>query len=80
MELGYGLGIGLQVRPKDYVELVKSREAAQTKAQVAKKAAADKALERTYERFTKEVGGATVLPVNQSMYDSSIDDFYRLFF
>ena len=41
MELGYGLGIGLQVRPKDYVELVKSRDAAQAKGQAAKKAAAD---------------------------------------
>jgi len=77
MELGYGLGIGLQVRPKDYVELVKSRDAAQAKGQAAKKAAADKALERTNERFSKEILGTKTLAIHQPLYDGIVNDYYK---
>lgn len=65
MGLGFGLGIGLQAKPKDYAELVKARESAKQKA-IATKAAkdADKA-QKLYEKFYFRNINNSYLPFQQ---------------
>jgi hypothetical protein len=67
MGLGFGLGIGLQAKPKDYAELVKARESAKQKA-IATKAAkdADKA-QKLYEKWYFRNINNSYLPFQQEM-------------
>lgn len=69
MAIGFGLGIGLQGTPKDYVDLVKSREAAKTKAAAAKQAKDQAAVQRLYEKFTYSNKDRSFLPIHQEPAD-----------
>lgn len=69
MAIGFGLGLGLQGTPKDYVDLVKSREAAKQKAAAAKGAKDQAALQRQYERWTYSNKDRLFLPIQQEPAD-----------
>lgn len=69
MALGFGLGLGLQGTPKDYVDLVKSREAAKAKAAAAKQAKDQAAVQRLYEKFTYSNKDRSFLPIHQEPAD-----------
>jgi hypothetical protein len=78
MALGFGLGIGLQGTPKDYVDLVKSREAAKQKAAAAKGAKEQAAAQRLYEKFTYDLGKVTVLPIHEAERDKIVNDTFTV--
>lgn len=78
MALGFGLGIGLQGTPKDYVDLVKSREAAKQKAAAAKGAKEQAAAQRLYEKFTYDLGKVTVLPIHEAERDKIVNDTFSV--
>ena len=78
MALGFGLGIGLQGTPKDYVDLVKSREAAKQKAAAAKQAKDQASAQRLYEKWTYDLGKATVLPIHEPDRDKIVNDTFSV--
>lgn len=78
MALGFGLGLGLQGTPKDYVDLVKSREAAKQKAALAKGAKEQAAAQRLYEKFTYDLGKVTVLPIHEAERDKIVNDTFAV--
>lgn len=78
MAIGFGLGIGLQGTPKDYVDLVKSREAAKAKAAAAKQAKDQAAAQRLYEKFTYDLGKVTVLPIHEAERDKVVNDTFAV--
>jgi hypothetical protein len=78
MAIGFGLGIGLQGTPKDYVDLVKSREAAKAKAAAAKGAKEQAAAQRLYEKWTYDLGKATVLPIHEPDRDKIVNDTFAV--
>lgn len=69
MAIGFGLGLGLQGTPKDYVDLVKSREAAKAKAAAAKQAKDQTAVQRLYEKWTYSNKDRSFLPIQQEPAD-----------
>lgn len=78
MALGFGLGLGLQGTPKDYVDLVKSREAAKQKAAAAKGAKEQAAAQRLYEKFTYDLGKVTVLPIHEAERDKIVNEAFSV--
>lgn len=78
MAIGYGLGIGLQAKPKDYVEIIKSREQAVAKARAAKAAKDEATLNRISEKFTYKMGEGKVLPWQQSEKDNLIIEWEKI--
>jgi hypothetical protein len=78
MAIGFGLGLGLQGTPKDYVDLVKSREAAKQKAAAAKGAKEQAAAQRLYEKFTYDLGKVTVLPIHEAERDKIVNEAFTL--
>jgi hypothetical protein len=78
MAIGFGLGIGLQGTPKDYVDLVKSREAAKQKAAATKGAKEQAAAQRLYEKFTYDLGKVTVLPIHEAERDKIVNEAFTL--
>lgn len=76
MAIGFGLGLGLQGTPKDYVDLVKSREAAKQKAAAAKLAKEQAASQRLYEKFTYDIGKVTVLPIHEAERDAIVNETF----
>jgi hypothetical protein len=78
MAIGFGLGIGLQGTPKDYVDLVKSREAAKAKAAAAKGAKEQAAAQRLYEKFTYDLGKVTVLPIHEAERDKIVNEAFSV--
>lgn len=78
MAIGYGLGIGLQAKPKDYVEILKAREAAAQKAKAAKAAKDEAAINRLNEKFTYKMGEGKVLPWQQGEKDKLIIEWEKI--
>ena len=78
MAIGFGLGLGLQGTPKDYVDLVKSREAAKQKAAAAKGVKEQAAAQRLYEKFTYDLGKVTVLPIHEAERDKIVNEAFSV--
>jgi hypothetical protein len=76
MAIGYGLGIGLQGTPKDYVDIIRSRDAAAAKNAAAKAAREAKNLERAQEAFTRKLATTKVLAIHQKTVDDLTAQFY----
>jgi hypothetical protein len=79
MAIGYGLGLAFQGTPKDYSELVRSREAAKQKAAAAKAAKEQTALDKLYERFTFSNKDRSYLPVHQDAASKTVNDVLDVF-
>jgi hypothetical protein len=75
MAIGYGLGIGLQGTPKDYVDIIRSRDAAAAKNAAAKAAREAKKLERVERDFIKKISTTKVLPIHQKIVDEKVAEF-----
>lgn len=75
MAIGYGLGLAFQGTPKDYVELVKSKQAAQQKAALNKATKDAARLQRTYDDFIRQVGTSSVLPINEKDVMNELNTF-----
>jgi hypothetical protein len=75
MAIGYGLGLAFQGTPKDYVELVKSKQAAQQKAALTKATKDAARLQRTYDNFMRQVGTSNVLPINERGVQDALSEF-----
>lgn len=78
MAIGYGLGIGLQAKPKDYVEILKAREAATQKANAAKAAKAAQQQQRSQDAFIRNMGSKNALPVQRALLDNIVTEFYDM--
>lgn len=76
MAIGYGLGIGLQGTPKDYVDIIRSRDAAVAKNAAAKAAREAKKLDRAQEAFTRKLATTKVLAIHQKTVDDLTAQFY----
>jgi len=79
MAIGYGLGLAFQGTPKDYSELVRSREAAKQKAAAAKAAKEQSALDKLYERWTFSNKDRSYLPVHQDAASKTVNDVLDVF-
>lgn len=75
MAIGYGLGLAFQGTPKDYVELVRSKQAAQQKAALTKATKDAARLQRTYDNFMRQVGTSNVLPIDEKGVQEELDVF-----
>jgi hypothetical protein len=75
MAIGYGLGIGLQGTPKDYVDIIRSRDAAAAKNAAAKAAREAKKLERVEQDFIRTLSTTKVLPVQQKIVNEKLAEF-----
>jgi hypothetical protein len=75
MAIGYGLGLAFQGTPKDYVELVRSKQAAQQKAAVNKATKDAARLQRSYDNFMRQVGTSNVLPINEKGVQDALAEF-----
>ena len=76
MAIGYGLGIGLQGKPKDYVDLAKSREAAKQKYQAEKIKKQGDDVNEVMKNFMGKVPVETVLPVHKRAKEEAIANFW----
>lgn len=65
MALGYGLGLGLQGTPKDYVEVARSREAAKQKYDLEKMKKSSEDIDRMVKELRAKTYDKTVLPVHE---------------
>lgn len=79
MAIGYGLGLGLQGTPRDYVELAKNREAARQKYQAEKQKKKADEVNEVMKNFMGKVGPETVLPVHQRAKDELITNAFKTF-
>lgn len=79
MAIGYGLGLGLQGTPKDYVELAKNREAAKQKYQAEQQKKKADEVNEVMKNFMGKVGPETVLPVHQRAKDELITNAFKTF-
>jgi hypothetical protein len=77
MAIGYGLGIGLQGKPKDYVDLAKSREAAKQKYQADKIKKQGDDVNEAMKSFAAKAPVESVLPANQRAKEEAIARFYK---
>lgn len=79
MAIGYGLGLGLQGTPKDYVEVARSREAAKQKYDLEqqKRRAAD--IDRVMQNFRSKLGDKVNLPVHERVKQEAISEAYNEF-
>lgn len=75
MAIGYGLGIGLQGTPKDYVDIIRSRDAAAAKNAAAKTAREAKKLERVEQDFIRTLSTTKVLPIHQKIVNEKVAEF-----
>ncbi len=76
MAIGYGLGLGLQGTPRDYVELVKNREAARQKYQAEKQKKKADEVNEVMKNFMGKVPVETVLPVHKRAKEEAIANFW----
>lgn len=77
MAIGYGLGLGLQGTPRDYVELAKNREAAKQKYQAEQQKKKADEVNEVMKNFMGKVPVETVLPVHKRAKEEAIAGFYK---